>query len=204
MEAQYYQLSALIELLTPEERLQASHWRWSPGRAPFLAGRAASHASRAGSKSAYITLVNDFRTARAGEGKNWNTVWCGGWGFFVGASDLGGLPQSGARRHGLQQRSALLRDYHQQVSTLCVLSVCSPPADLCWLRYNNSGGGWGISFGLVVRRRRPCLCSPQHKDVLHDFEYNHFGHRDNLPKARECSLCWRPSLTSVYLTGHPE
>ncbi len=59
IEAQYYQLTGLIDMLTPEERVQAAQWRWSPG-----------------SKSAYITLLHDYRTARAGEGKVISVVGC--------------------------------------------------------------------------------------------------------------------------------
>jgi hypothetical protein len=91
--------------------VQAASWRWSPG-----------------SKSAYITLINDYRTARAGEGKNWNSV----------LSDTG---FSSGRHY-----------FEVEIS-----------------KFVNSGGGWGISFGLI--------------DVCTDFEYNHFGHRDNLPKG---------------------
>lgn len=129
IEAQYYQLSGLIDLLTPEEKVTASPWHWSPG-----------------SKSAYITLVNDFKTARAGEGKNWNSV--------IAASGY----SSG-------------RHYFEIKVT----------------KYNNSGGGWGISFGLV--------------DVLHDFEYNHFGHRDNVPKGTCRTWAYVAASGKVYENG---
>ena len=52
---------------------------------------------------------------------------------------------------------------------------------------NNSGGGWGISFGLV--------------DVLHDFEYNHFGHRDNLPKGTHRTWAYVAATGKIYERG---
>lgn len=129
IEAQYYQLSGLIDLLTPEERIQAASWRWSPG-----------------SKSAYITLVNECHVARAGEGKNWNTV----------LSDTG----YSAGRHYFE------------------LEI---------VKFNNSGGGWGISFGLI--------------DVISDFEYNHFGHRDNLPKGTRLVFSYVAATGKIYERG---
>lgn len=129
IEAEYYQLGGLIELLTPEERIQVAQWRWSPS-----------------SKSAYITLVGECRVARAGEGKNWNTV-LGDTGFSSG-------------RHYLE------------------LEI---------LKFNNSGGGWGISFGLI--------------DVLADLEYNHFGHRDNLPKGTRITYAYVAATGKMYERG---
>lgn len=129
IEAQYYQLSGLIDLLTPEERVQAASWRWSPS-----------------SKSAYITLVNDCAVARAGEGKNWNTV----------LSDTG---YSSGRHY-----------FELEIQ-----------------KFSNSGGGWGVSFGLI--------------DVITDLEYNHFGHRDNLPKGTRKTWSYVAATGKIYERG---
>jgi hypothetical protein len=129
VEAQYYQLTGLIDMLTPEERVRAAQWRWSPG-----------------SKSAYITLLHDYRTARAGEGKNWNTV-------------LGDTGYSNGRHY-----------FEIEIT-----------------KFINSGGGWGISFGLI--------------DVCTDFEYNHFGHRDNLPKGTRKTWSYVAATGKIFERG---
>lgn len=146
VEAQYYQLSALIELLTPEERVQASHWRWSPGSKSAYITLVRGASVNAESHCLLLVQVNDFRTARAGEGKNWNSV-------------LGDTGYSSGRHY----------------------------FEITIAKYNNSGGGWGISFGLV--------------DVLHDFEYNHFGHRDNMPKGTRRTWAYVAATGKIYERG---
>jgi hypothetical protein len=54
-------------------------------------------------------------------------------------------------------------------------------------KYNNSGGGWGISFGLI--------------DIISDLEYNHFGHRDNLPKGTKKTWSYVAATGKIYERG---
>jgi hypothetical protein len=91
-------------------------------------------------------LINDYKTARAGEGKNWNSV----------LSDTG---FSSGRHY-----------FEIEIS-----------------KFINSGGGWGISFGLI--------------DVCTDFEYNHFGHRDNLPKGTRKTWSYVAATGKIYERG---